>query len=233
MENTNLRIIRFREVSMLPTSEQYNQIKERARIEEEALSKFKPTHLVRYKLLQREILIEASQKRLVEILVAVSGLDPNETGRHWHAKLDSCQVLKVWENRSETVSVEVNCYGKLINLNLGHCDLMVNKVDADDYLKLLIDDGAGNMSVVTNDALIREAKSQQGKEGANKRHYNDRILKNEACQLYLKNKIKSKRQAAKKIDPLLREYCRKNQIRPLSSESGEETIYKWLLDLKK
>ena len=72
------------------------------------------------------------------------------------------------------------------------------------------------------------AKSRHAREIAIKRHANHYRLKEVVESLYLAGTFPSLRQAAKSIFPQMQQYARDNGLNPLSEDSGEETVYRWV-----
>lgn len=220
------------------TPTQFQQIQEKTKREQTTEPMYEEfTYLKKYGV-DCELLIAAAKERLISIFVLITECDPNNLGRDHYAQLKYDQLFKVWENRPNEITIEIDFFGEKILVTIKDQDLIVAKLQADMLLKMINKDYLNDVSkqkiTKTHDLLIAEVKSYIGRLSAEKRHENNKILKAEAQRVYQKNKksYPSKRQAAKKIYIHLNDYCVANKLPKLSIERGEQTTYEWLLALE-
>ncbi|MEO8402863.1 MAG: hypothetical protein ABI597_13910 [Gammaproteobacteria bacterium] len=122
----------------------------------------------------------------------------------------------------------------------GIADIRGNKIIADKLLKLSNKiPSRKKEKTVINKKHIQSVSSlsDNAKKAANFRHKNTKIMKEEVYRLYELHKhiCKSSKSAAKKIAPLLRDFCllQSKPIPLLSVDNGERTIANWISIYKK
>jgi len=93
----------------------------------------------------------------------------------------------------------------------------------------------GEHIILQNEATdkIREEQREKHRRGANAKHAPNRALKEETIKLYKNGNYKSMLNASKMIFPRIQEYADEQGITKLSTDSGRDTVYRWIREYKK
>ena len=83
------------------------------------------------------------------------------------------------------------------------------------------------------DEKVADEISKRARSAARHRHAKTYLLKGKAIDLFNSKEFQSVRQASKYVFTELNTFAQENKLSPLSQDSGQETVYRWLRKSKK
>ena len=83
------------------------------------------------------------------------------------------------------------------------------------------------------DEKVADEISKRARNAAHIRHAKTYLLKDKAIDLFNSKEFQSVRQASKYVFTELNTFAQENKLSPLSQDSGQETVYRWLRKSKK